>query len=168
MNPNLPLQVWTRWLVALIALVAVAACASNPEVVDHSFGFDTLKDGQDAEVIDYRYGNSKLPVHAPEWAVKEGKTFTFNSVGGPMQRGDFLYVKWRIKSTSEVYEDNVDLRHRLPSDIKGHHIHFIIRGPQLYVYLVTPEKRLPDAAPNGPRMYSYRRTLTIYPDQPAP
>ena len=168
MNPPLPNQIWMRWLVALIAIVALAACASSPAVVDHSFSFDTLKDDQDAEVIDYRYGDSKLPVHAPEWAVKEGKTFTFNSVSGPMLRGDFLYVKWRIKSTSEVYEDNVDLRHRLPADIMGHRVHFIVRGPQLYVYLVTPEKRSPDEAPNGPRMYSYRKAITIYPDRQAP
>jgi hypothetical protein len=165
MSPYLPSRIWTRWLVALVAFVTLVACASSPEVVDHSFSFDTLKDDQDAEVLDYRYGNSKLPVHAPEWAVKEGKTFTFNSVSGPMLRGDLLYVKWRIRSTNAVYEDTVDLRHRLPADVKNHRIHFIVRGAQLYVYLVTPETRLPDEAPNGPLMYSYRKTITICPAQ---
>jgi len=82
-----------------------------------------------------------------------------------MLRGDFLYVKWRIKSTGQVYEDTVDLRRRLPADITDHRIHFIVKGPQLYVYLITPERRPPDMPPNGPRPYQYLKTITIYPDQ---
>lgn len=159
---------WAHWLFALLALVALAACAVRPEVVDHSFGFDTLKDGQDAEVIDYRYGRSRLPVRAPEWAVKEGKTFTFNSVSGPMLRGDFLYVKWRLKSTGQVYEDNVDLRQRLPADIEKHEVYFIIHGPQLYIYLISPKRRAKDEPAIGPEMYRYRKTILIYPDQSKP
>ena len=87
-----------------------------------------------------------------------------------MLRGDFLYVKWRIKSTGMVYEDTVDLRNRLPADIKDHRVTFIIRGPQLYVYLIPPEgrKRAKGKPPNGPRMYEDLDTVTIYPDQPKP
>lgn len=146
--------------------MALTACVSSGGVFVHSFSFDTLKDGQDAEIIDYRYGTSKLPVRAPEWAVNEGKTLTFNSVSGAMAKGDSIYVKWRIKSTGQVYEDAVDLRQRLPADITNHRIHFIVRGPQLYVYLVTPEKRHPDTSPIGPGMYSNLRVITIYPDAP--
>ena len=87
-----------------------------------------------------------------------------------MLRGDFLYVKWRIKSTGMVYEDTVDLRNRLPADIKDHRVTFIIRGPHLYVYLIPPEgrKRAKGKPPNGPRMYEDLDTVTIYPDQPKP
>jgi hypothetical protein len=155
-----------RRLVALVAFAAVAAGASSAELFEHSFSFDTLKDDQDAEVIDYRYGTSTLPVHAPEWAVTEGKALTFNRVSGAMVKGDSLYVKWRIKSTGQVYEDTVDLRQRLPADISHHRIHFMVRGPQLYVYLITPERRSSDTPPNGPRMYRYLKTITIYPDLP--
>lgn len=161
-------RMFLRWLITAIAVVVLAGCAGPASIVEHSFSFDTLKDGQDAEVIDYRYGSSRLPVRAPEWAVKEGKTFTFNSVSGPMLRGEFLYVKWRLKSTGQVYEDNVDLHQRLPADIKDHRIHFIINGSQLYIYLISPERRAKDTPAIGPSMYSYRKTTVIYPDQSKP
>jgi len=64
-----------------------------------------------------------------------------------MLPGDSLYVKWRIKSTSEVYDDTVDLKSRLPEDIANNRIHFIIKGSQLYVYLITPERLHPNPCP---------------------
>lgn len=56
-----------------------------------------------------------------------------------MPRGDTLYVKWRIKASGAVHEDTVDLRKRMPSDITDHRIHFVVKGPQLYVYLISPQ-----------------------------
>jgi len=153
-----------RCLILLIALVAAVACAASPEVVDHAFAFDTSKDGQNAVVLDYRYGGSRL-ARAPEWAVKEGRTFTFENVHGPMARGDYLYVKWRDTASGRVHEDTVDLRHRLPDDITDHTLYFMIRGAQLYVYLISPSsvERPPDTQPDGPRMYRTRNVVRIYP-----
>lgn len=84
-----------------------------------------------------------------------------------MLRGDFLYVKWRNERTGQVYEDTVDLRQRLPADIAKHRIHFIIKGPQLYVYLISPEPRPPNMPVNGPRMYRNLKSTLIYPGKPA-
>jgi len=148
---------------ALTFAFALAACAS--QVVDHSFGFDMRRDNQDAVVLDYRYGESKLPVRAPAEAVKRGEVFYFNGVTGPMLRGDSLYVKWKIKSTGQVFEDTVDLRKRLPKDITDHRVYFMVKGPQLYVYLVSPTRRPPDVPPNGPETYRSRIVTTIYPDR---
>jgi len=134
--------------------------------VDHSFSFDAITDSPDAELLDYRYGDSKQrPTRNPEYLRQEGRSIQRGGISGEMLRGDFLYVKWRIKSTGQVYEDTVDLRRRLPADITDHRIHFIVKGPQLYVYLITPERRPPDMPPNGPRPYQYLKTITIYPDQ---
>ena len=156
---------YIRQFALLIALMLLSACASGPEVVDHSFGFDMRRDNQgDVEVLNYRYGDSKLPVRADEERVKAGDTFGFQGVTGPMLRGSFLYVKWRIKTTGQIYEDTVDLRNRLPADIKDCRIYFIIHGPQLYVYLITPKPLPPDEPPNGPHMYRSQKVLTIYPD----
>jgi hypothetical protein len=161
--------IWHAALVLLAALI-LAACASDPNIVNHSFGFDTRKDDQDAVVLDYRYGDSKLPVRAPERTVKEGKTFAFDAVHGPMRKADFLYVKWRNTTTGREYEDTVDLRTRLPADVTDHTVYFMIRGAQLYVYLIAPEKveHSADSATNGPRMYRDRRIITIYPDRDKP
>ncbi len=153
------------WILGLFALLAVAACATGAATVRHSFEFDTRKDGQHAVVLDYRYGPSALPVRAPDWGVAEGRGIAFNAVGGPMARGDFLHVKWRDTETGRVYEDNVDLRRRLPPDITDHVIYFMLRGAQLHVYLVSPEgvMRPPGMPSDGPRRYSQRKVVTLYP-----
>src|SRR5688572_7012648 len=146
---------WSRCLqgLILVALTAGVIAHASSQVVQHGFAFDLRYDNQDAELLDYAYGDSKLPVRPPEWALKEGRTFFFNSVSGEMLRGEFLYVKWRILNTGQIYEDKVDLRHRLPADIREHRITFLIRGPQLHVYLVTPERRPSDVPPIGPGRY---------------
>ncbi|WP_124946714.1 hypothetical protein [Sulfurirhabdus autotrophica] len=155
-----------KWLFSFFVLMVITSCASSPKVVDHAFGFDMRKDGQDAVVLDYRYGGSNLPIRAPEWAVKEGKTFASNGVQGSMNKGEFLYVKWRNTTTGKVYEDTVDLRQRLPADITNHTIYFMIHGAQLYVYLISPENaaKSSDKADYGPRVYRNRKIITIYPD----
>lgn len=147
----------------------MTAHAAADEVVDHAFGFDMWYDGQDAEVLDYSYGDSNLPVRAPAAAVREDKPLMSANVRGPMRRGESLYVKWRIKSTGSVFEDTVDLRGRLPADLAGHRIHVMVRGAQLFVYLVAlRERRAPDAPVVGPRMYRSFKTVMIYPDPPKP
>ncbi len=57
------------------AMLLLAGCATNSEVVDHAFSFDVRYDSQDAEVLDYRYGASQLPVRAPEYAVQGRQAF---------------------------------------------------------------------------------------------
>lgn len=170
-----------QWLAVLAIACTLTACASGPKVVDHSFGFDIRSASPEVEVLDYRYGDSKLPVRAPEWAVKEGRPLYFNAVTGPMRVGDFLYVKWRIKETGQVLEDNVDLRQRLPNDIKDRRVYFDIQGQQLYVYLISREKLTPNPCPSrdellrlgkssisGDRVFSmfcFAKIITLYPDQ---
>ncbi|MDD5056746.1 MAG: hypothetical protein PHQ60_02660 [Sideroxydans sp.] len=154
-----------RWLLLLFIACTLTACGGS-RIVNHSFEFDTTNSIPLAEVLDYRYGDSKLPVRAPEWIVKEGRPLYFNAVAGPMLVGDYLYVKWRIKETGQVYEDTVDLRHRLPFFLRDKTVYFDIKGSQLYVYVISPERRPDNMPPNGPKMYDYRKVITIYPDQP--
>jgi hypothetical protein len=149
-----------------VAVLSLVGCATEPNVVDHAFSFDTRYDGQDAEVLDYRYGASKLPVRAPEAAVSEGKPLYQTNVHGPMLRGDSLYVKWRDKATGKVYEDTVDLRHRLPANMTDKRIHFMTKGSQLYVYLISSRPRPANNTVGGPRMYRDLETTLIYPDKP--
>lgn len=78
-----------------------------------------------------------------------------------MLRGDFLHVKWRVEATGKVYEDTVDLKVVLPRNIEKHRIHFVVKGQQLFVYLITPELRPADAPPVGPQTYDYRKVVTL-------
>lgn len=162
---------WRIWLyrlfVILAACMALAACATEPALVDHAFSFDATADSIGVEVLNYRYGNSKQPgAHPPEWALKDGMVRQGTNINGPMLRGDFLYVKWRIKRTGKEYEDTVDLRSRLPADIYDHRIHFVIKGPQLYVYLISPERNPPGWPTYDPPGYTHKKTYQIYPNQP--
>lgn len=136
---------------------ALTACASG--LVNHSFGFDVISDSPGITVLDYRYGNSQISATRAD--TSRGRPRGGASVSGEMLRGDFLYVKWRIESTGQVYEDTVDLKSRLPRDITNHEIYFIVKGSQLFVYLITPERRPPDMEPSGPRKTQYLKTLTI-------
>lgn len=49
-------HIFMHWLLALATACALTACAATPDVVDHAFSFSTRYDNQDAEVLDYRYG----------------------------------------------------------------------------------------------------------------
>lgn len=156
-----------RFFAVLAAFMALTACATGPTLVEHGFSFDARQDRPEVEVLDYRYGDSKQPgARANPARVAEGRVAQQWGVYGAMLRGDFLYVKWRIKKTGQVYEDTVDLRSRLPADIYDHRIHFEIKGTQLYVYLVSPESRPPEVPPNGPRRYHESKVFTLYPVQP--
>lgn len=140
-------------------------CAAK-NLENHSFEFDAGWESPDIEVLDYQYGNSKLQgVRPPSWVLKDtpqGGT----GVTGPMLRGEFLYVKWRIKSTGEILEDKVDLKERLPRDIEHHRIHFVVKGRQLFVYLISPKPN-PNPWVQPPlSMYSNLKVDEIYPAQP--
>lgn len=159
-------QIWrVQWIAVLIVHLALMSHATGETMVNHHFSFNTIVDSPDAEVLDYQYGSSRqFGTHADKEMVQLGKVFPAWNTYGAMPRGEFLYVKWRIKPSGEVYEDKVDLTTRLPADITDHRIHFVIKGPQLYVYLISPEKR-PVSMPAGPvKTYAYLKQHRIYPD----
>ena len=169
-------------LLARFVLVALANCATgNADIVDHAFGFDAVHDSPGFEILDYRYGESKQPGARPtQWELERGAVRQGTSTYGDMLRGDLLFVKWRDKATGEIYEDTVDLRDRLPKNIKRHEIYFIVSGSHLHVYLIAPEKLNPNPCPgyDGLRklrvskspddkifgMYCDRKITRLYPD----
>lgn len=180
-----PIPIW-RWLASLIlgvALVGLPACATGPKLTDHAFEFNASSDSPGVEILNYQYGNSNLPgTRLPPALLREGGVSGGTGINGPMPRGDSLYVKWRIKSTGEVFEDTVDLKRRLPADITRHRIYFIVKGSQLYVYLISPEKLNPNPCPSREELrrlgkadspddrifstFCYLKITRIYPDQP--
>jgi hypothetical protein len=148
-----------------IFLFGIAACATHGNMVHHSFEFDTIEDSPDLEVLDYQYGDGTVfGTHADKERIMLGQVFPSDSISGVIPRGDTLYVKWRDKHSHHIYQDEVDLRNRMPRDISGLKVYFMIKGPQLYVYLIYPG--LKDASvPVGPvRTYQHQKQVQIYPD----
>lgn len=129
---------------------ALQGCAfGRPTMIHHSFSFSTLRDSPGVEVLNYRYGDCKeFGTCANKYRVAEGKTFTGGRVAGWYPRGEYLYVKWRIRETGQVYEDKADLTKRLPSDISDCRIHFALKGAQLYIWLMPPPGTWPVSLKN--------------------
>lgn len=154
------------WAMPLLASLFLGACASSQKAANHSFSFDTRGAVPAVEVLNYRYGDSDMTgTRPPKWALEEGRIGQQAGVYGRMRPADTLYVKWRIKSTGQVFEDSVDLRHRLPNDMTDKIVYFDIKGPQLFVYVVSPEDYPLGTPRNSLRLYSYRPYVQIYPDQ---
>lgn len=152
-------------LALLVSLVfALVACANKPKLSYHTFSFDVLSDSPDAELLDYRYGTSKQPgARPPEWALKEGKIRQQAGINGEMVVGETLYVKWRIKSTKEIFESTVDLARRLPADMTNRTVYFVIDGKDISVYLIEPDFRPANFPIAGPKKYRDFKTYSIYP-----
>ena len=148
-----------------IMQLGLIAHARGGEMVSHSFSFDAINDSPDAEVLDYQYGGGGMfGTYADKAFVQRGKVFPSWGTAGVMPRGEFLYVKWRLKASGQVYEEKVDLTTRLPADIKDCGIHFVIKGAQLYVYLIPPPGVWPAGAMKAPAA-AYLKQHQIYPDQ---
>lgn len=141
-------RLWRQWL-ALSLLVVVTACASGPKVVAHAFSFNGLHDkwADKVDLLAYAYGDRyhmvREDLENPSSSLYAGKTSLPPSTGvnGPMPVGEFLRVKWRLKSTGKIFEERVDLRDRMPKDMADHELTFVIDGGQLYVFVVTPRRK---------------------------
>jgi hypothetical protein len=153
-----------RLIGIVLSLLLLSACASGSRQVDHAFGFDAVADSPGAEVLDYRYGQSRAPgVRMPEWVKKDIGVAGGTHTSGAMAIGENLYVRWRLRDTGEVLQDTVDLRGRLPADMAGHEIYFIVRRRQLLVYVVSPGRLGPGEVVAGMEKFRQHKVRLIYP-----
>jgi len=123
-------------------------------------GIHRAKNNASTEILEAKYGDAR---------------HTNGSVNMPP--ADFLYVKWRDKSTDQVYEDRVDLTTRLPpfNEMYNQKIYFLVEDNQVYVYLIPRTEwgtklnhRPRGQPPNGPFGYHYLDVKTLYPDNDPP
>ena len=143
---TLKLKSLIAWL--LMVVLALAACApvssttaqTVGRMVDHTFEFDASRDSRDVEILQYRYGDDGgHNTRTTQDDLQLGKTRQAANTTGDMLLGKDLYVKWRIKSTGQVYEDTVDLTSSLPYTMKRKRLRFIVEGEKVYVYVVERE-----------------------------
>jgi len=155
-------------LVVLAGVMMDAQAAYRKREVFHSVEYERMM-GPDIEVLDCNYGDV--------YAGLSRRGYCFN-VHGKMRVADFFYIKWRDKTTGQVYEERVDLSRRLPPPRKmdGTTVFWLIEDNRLYMYLIpdggnqfTPlNRRPPDQPRNGPARYSYLDVKTLYPDNAPP
>ncbi|SRR5579884_2525285 len=161
-----------RLILVTILLGGLAAYAvelkSKPKLVDHAFEFGDYGENKGIEILNYQYGDSGMPFTRPSdrW-LKEGHIQQSAGIGGGMPVAEFLYVKWRVLATGKVYEDRVDLRKRLPTNMQDKIVHFEVKGPQLYVYLIEGNDSAHLHARGAPdcqnRSYKDFKCTTLYP-----
>jgi hypothetical protein len=136
------------WLGVFLAL-SFTGCATGQagSVVDHSFEFHASTDSPGIQVLAYSYGDSPNTyggrLRATEEDTKNGTVSQGTNITGPINVGRYLYVKWRIKKTGEVFEDTVDLQKQWPRSVRDLRIYFIIEDRQLFVYLINLLKDRP-------------------------
>jgi hypothetical protein len=160
-----------RAYTALLLTTALAACAQTNGVptmkfANHSFAFDARNDSKNEEILAYRYGAGKGVGMSSDTGIRQfGESPQWESVSGGYPVGDTLYVKWRSRVTNEVFEDTVDLRPLLPSEMEDKRIYFVIKGKQLTIYLEDENQRRPADSPIvGPKKYQPNLTRRIYPN----
>ena len=150
--------------ISSLVIFLIAGCVSwKYDMVFHSFQFNLDIHSPNMEVLDYQYGSSRQFCTYKEF---EGG-ITQHSITGVMARGEFLYVKWRDKQSGQVFDDRVDFSGRLPVKLTEYAVTFFVKGPQLYVYLISPpDDRRPSTWPKGPmRLYQHRKQYEIYPSK---
>jgi len=141
-----------------VSMNTSASDSTRDRAVHH--GINRAKNNDKTEILEARYGDSR-------------------QTGGTvyMPPADFLYVKWRDKTTGKIYEDRVDLTKRLPpsEEMYEQKIYFLVEDNQLYVYLIPRTEwgtklnhRPRGQRPNGPYASRYLDVKTLYPDNDPP
>ena len=137
----------TKLLISIISACILIACGHGMvlteqwgKVVNHGFEFDVVSDSPDIEVLNYEY-STKKPRRDQLLGIGGNRVAQQTGIYGGFPVGDFIYMKWRVRSTGGIFEDRVDLRGRLPRDITDHKIYCVIDGKQLYVLLIDAEAR---------------------------
>ncbi len=137
----------TKLLISIVGACILIACGHGMvlteqwgKVVNHGFEFDVASDSPDIEVLNYEYSNKK-PRRDQLLGIGGNRVAQQTGISGGFPVGDFIYMKWRVRSTGGIFEDRVDLRGRLPRDITDHKIYCVIDGKKLYVLLIDAEAR---------------------------
>lgn len=166
-----------RYVLLGAFMLILNACTTNSSLRDdrisHSFElekgqFDGKAGVERVQILDYLYGNPDgyAARNPPEYRNR-GECMQADGGFLNMPRKDLkiLYVKWLDKVTGKVNEVTVDLPKKLPKDFgEEHEVFASFKQGQLYVYVITPERRLKTEPPNGPKASNYLKTITIYPE----
>lgn len=158
-------------------MLTLNACAtdgsSGNERIDHSFtlekgAFDGKAGVERVQILDFLYGNPEgyASRNPPEYKNR-GECVQGDGGYVNILRKDLkiLYVKWLDKATGKTHEVTLDLAKKLPKDFgEKHRVFASFKQGQLFVYVVTPERRPETDPAEGPEAYQWRKNLRIYPE----
>lgn len=105
----------------------------------HSYEFNIKTDSPDIELLDYNYSIAKPSKE--DYAGTGGNGISTQiGITGPFPVGKSVYMKWRVKSTGNIFEDKVELNNPIVGGIKNKRLYCVIDGKQLYLLIMDLEK----------------------------
>lgn len=171
------LRLLTAGLTCCTALMACATGSDQPRLFSYPVEWNVSGDAPiygkaEVKILDHSYGvTEKFEIIPGKWFRDRFPATGCCDVaneGIVAPRGDYLYFKWRVIATGEVFEDRVDLSSRLPQDMNDRRLYIAIFGSQLHVYLFPPRKVkqltgqdvvISGSSPTRVRGQSYQDTL---------
>ena len=144
-------SIWLRLItVLLLCGSTLIACANGPDqqkIYSYQIHWNVATDAPvygkpEVKVLDFAYGVANQFDIIPDKWMRNSFRADGCCDAVPMiinaPRGDYLYFKWRVIATGEVFEDRVDLSKRLPQDMNNRGLYVLIAGTKLFVYLFPP------------------------------
>ena len=166
-EPNVTGKYFLAVLLLFLPCIFTACATGGPRMYHIELSFDFFSTNRDMEVLDYQFGNTKrvMTQMATSYIIQDLGTQRL-SAGEYIPKPEFVYVKWRNMETGEVFEERADLTGRLPDGLDDYEITFFVKGPQHYVYLISPiYDRRPADWPKGPiEGYYYLKQWELYPN----
>jgi hypothetical protein len=118
----------------LWAAALVAGCATQQKFSIYFLQYNSAADAPDQVLLAYRYGPVN-PTHGVSLQGVAG-SLPLRSVntGGNLPIAEVLYVRWRSSVSGREYEQTVDLRGKLPDNLEGSAIAFVLGEGTVSVY----------------------------------
>ena len=168
---------WPKYVVLILAIHSSQAWAAEQKAETmgvkqnytfQGFGFGGHDECKGVEVLNYQYGSVRTTgLHADAGYLATGHIPQGESSFGMFPIGDRLYVKWKDLADNKVYEEDIDLKGRLPTDMNQKILHFSIKGPQLFINVIDGLEKKNLHGPNAPdcpvEQFSMFKCATIYP-----
>lgn len=141
------MRILRAFLLTLFFAVVVSACATKS--VSHDFYYNEA-DNPDIFLIDWEYSIVRQRPDRLEYRLKKEQSVGGISWIGLSPVGDFIRVRWKVKSTGEIKEQVVSLKGVLPFNMAGAQIRPTFNSDgELEVYVFYQD-------PSGPNFYSFK------------
>jgi len=145
----------------MLASAIVVACA-GPAGVPHSFNFENLD--ADAEILYYQYGDdTSMPTRPSPQEMARGKVAQSSGVYGTFSPARELVVRWRIRSTGEVRQEQVSLARIDANAFRDNVLFFAIEHGELLVVLHRYTAHAPEQPDCPLRVRRSYQCTVIYP-----
>lgn len=92
-------------------------------------------------ILDYQYKKGDKVIVGVSPSIKSSTGYDgvqgLSSTGG-YERGDSLFVEWKVTATGETFKETIDLTKILPLTLKDKKLFFVVEPYNLNIYIAGP------------------------------